>query len=61
MPDVRSSRARICINGGRKETAWELSSDYQESCDVKVQLDQILEPLKNKATIINHLKSKFRV
>jgi hypothetical protein len=45
----------------RKETVWELSTDYQESYDVREQLDQIISPLKNKATIINRLKSKYNL
>jgi hypothetical protein len=45
----------------RKETAWELGTDYQESYDVKEQMDQILEPLKNKAAIINQLKKKYKL
>ncbi|WP_379154190.1 DUF4279 domain-containing protein [Paenibacillus sp. sgz5001063] len=45
----------------RKITAWELSSGYQESYDVKVQLDHILEALKNKTAIINHLKTKYNL
>ncbi|MBA2937181.1 DUF4279 domain-containing protein [Paenibacillus sp. CGMCC 1.16610] len=45
----------------RIETAWELSSGYQESNDVKAQLDQILEPLKNKTALINHLKMKYKL
>ncbi|WP_307414334.1 DUF4279 domain-containing protein [Neobacillus ginsengisoli] len=43
----------------RKETAWELGTDYQESYDVKEQLNEVIKPLKNKAHIINQLKSKF--
>jgi uncharacterized protein (UPF0333 family) len=45
----------------RKETAWELSTDYQESYDVKEQMDQILKPLKSKVAIINHLKTKYKL
>jgi hypothetical protein len=45
----------------RKETAWELGTDYQESYEVNEQLDQIIRPLKNKATIINQLKSKYNL
>jgi hypothetical protein len=36
----------------RIETAWELSSGYQESYDVKEQMDQVVEPLK-KSSIHN--------
>ena len=45
----------------RKETAWELSTSYQESYDVKEQMDEIVGPLKNKATIINQLKEKYKL
>lgn len=45
----------------RLETAWELSTGYQESFDVKEQMDQILGPLKSKATIINQLKTKYKL
>jgi hypothetical protein len=45
----------------RQETAWELGTDYQESYDVKKQMDQIIRPLKNKTTIINQLKRKYKL
>ncbi|WP_152393331.1 DUF4279 domain-containing protein [Paenibacillus guangzhouensis] len=45
----------------RKETAWKLSTGYQESYDVKEQLDQILERLKYKSAIINQLKLKYKL
>ncbi len=45
----------------RKETAWELSTVYQESYDVKEQMDQILGPLKNKAAILNQVKAKYKL
>jgi Domain of unknown function (DUF4279) len=45
----------------RKETAWQLSTDYQESYDVKEQMNQILIPLKNKAEVINQLKNKYKL
>jgi hypothetical protein len=45
----------------RKKTAWVLSSGYQESYDVKEQLDEILEPLKNKSVIINQLNTKYKL
>lgn len=48
-------------NSYRKETAWELSSDYQESCDVKEQMDQVMEPLKNQAFIINQIKEDYKL
>lgn len=43
----------------RKETDWEISTDYQESSDVKEQLDQIIKLLKNKVTKINRLKADY--
>jgi Domain of unknown function (DUF4279) len=55
-PKVVSTKVQF-----RKETAWELGTDYQESYDVKEQLDQIIRPLKNKATVINQLKSKYNL
>lgn len=45
----------------RLETAWELSTGYQESYDVGEQMDQILSPLKNKVAIINQLKTKYEL
>ncbi|MEK4827749.1 DUF4279 domain-containing protein [Niallia sp. FSL W8-0951] len=55
-PNVVSTKVQF-----RKETAWKFGTDYQESYDVKEQLDQIIGPLKNKATIINQLKSKYNL
>jgi Domain of unknown function (DUF4279) len=45
----------------RKETAWQLCTDYQESFDVKEQMNQILISLKNKAEVINQLKNKYKL
>jgi len=45
----------------RKETNWELGTDYQESYDVKEQLNQIIRPLKNKAALINQLKTDYNL
>lgn len=42
----------------RIETVWSLSTGYQESYDVKEQMDQILGQLKNKSATINHLKTE---
>jgi hypothetical protein len=55
-PKVVSTKTRF-----RKETAWELGTDYQESYDVKEKMDQIIRPLINKATIINELKTKYKL
>lgn len=55
-PNVISTKTHY-----RKETAWELSTDYQNSFDVKEQIDQILGPLKNKETFINNLKTEYKL
>ncbi|WP_425354995.1 DUF4279 domain-containing protein [Paenibacillus shirakamiensis] len=44
----------------RKETAWELSSGYQESYDVNVQLYYFLDRLENKVEELNTIRSKFK-
>jgi len=43
----------------RKSTVWEISTDYQESFDVKEQLNQIIGLLKNKVAELNRLKADF--
>lgn len=53
-PNVISSKTHY-----RKETVWEISTDYQESSDVTEQLDQIIRLLKNKETKINRLKAEY--
>ena len=45
----------------RLETAWELSTGYQESFDVGEQMDQIVRPLKNKVALINQLKMEYEL
>lgn len=45
----------------RKETAWILSMDYQESLDIEIQMDQIFRPLRNKVAIINQLKTEYKL
>jgi hypothetical protein len=55
-PNVVSTKVQF-----RNETAWELGKDYQESYDVKEQLDQVIRPLKNKAAIINQLKNNYKL
>jgi hypothetical protein len=45
----------------RKETVWELGTDYQESYDVKEQLNQIIRPLKNKGSLINQFKTNYNL
>jgi hypothetical protein len=55
-PNVISTKTHF-----RKETAWELGTGDQESYDVKEQMDKIVEPLQNKADIINQLKTKYKL
>ncbi|MDW0118506.1 DUF4279 domain-containing protein [Sporosarcina thermotolerans] len=45
----------------RKETAWELSTGYQESIDVKNQMDPVLGQLIGKRELINQLKAEFKL
>lgn len=45
----------------RLETAWELSTGYQESFDVKEQMDQIFGQLKSKSAKINQLKTEYEL
>ncbi|MED3690008.1 DUF4279 domain-containing protein [Peribacillus butanolivorans] len=45
----------------RKETVWDLDTSYQDSYDVKEQMDQILIPLKNKTVILNQLKVDYKL
>ena len=52
-PKVISIKTRYRI-----ETVWSLSTGYQESYDVKEQIDQILGQLKSKSATINHLKTE---
>lgn len=55
-PNVISTKTHY-----RKETVWEISTDYQESSDVKEQMDQILRLLKNKAIKIKRLKDDYKL
>ena len=43
----------------RQDTAWELSTGYQESLDVEIQLEQIVKQIRDKETTINELKIEF--
>lgn len=40
----------------RKETAWELSSGYQESYDINDQLYYLLDTLESKVSELNKIK-----
>ncbi|GKU83086.1 DUF4279 domain-containing protein [Niallia sp. NCCP-28] len=45
----------------RKETSWDLSTGYQVSCDVNEQLQQILNKLQNKTSVIKEIKENYLV
>ena len=41
------------------ETAWELRVKYQESLNINIQINQILDELENKVEIISKLKKNY--
>lgn len=43
----------------REETAWTLSTGYQESYDINNQLQVILKSLEGKTEQLKHLKKKY--
>ncbi|HDR6310819.1 TPA: DUF4279 domain-containing protein [Bacillus cereus] len=43
----------------REETAWTLSTGYQESYDINNQLQDILKSLEGKTEQLKHLKKKY--
>ncbi|MFC0237094.1 DUF4279 domain-containing protein [Fictibacillus phosphorivorans] len=43
----------------RKETSWEYGTDYQNSLDVNEQLQQVINRLREKCSIINTLQAEF--
>ena len=43
----------------REETAWTLSTGYQESYDINNQLHVILKSLEGKTEQLKHLKQKY--
>ncbi|MFD2614155.1 DUF4279 domain-containing protein [Paenibacillus gansuensis] len=45
----------------RKETAWELSSGYQESYDINDQLYYLLDILESKVSELNKIKDEYNV
>lgn len=55
-PKVNSTKTRYRI-----ETVWSLSTGYQKSLDVKVQMDQIFGQIKSKLTKINQLKAECKL
>lgn len=45
----------------RKETSWDLETGYQASFDVNDQLQEIIDKIQNKATIINDIKADYSI
>ena len=43
------------------ETCWELRVDYQESLDINIQINQILDELESKVLIISELKRRYNL
>jgi hypothetical protein len=56
--DLIPNRSTVCY---RKETSWDLGTGYQVSLDVNNQLQQILDKLQNKSSIINEIKEAYSV
>lgn len=46
-------------NRYRRETSWDLGTDYQDSLDVNKQLQEIIDKLQNKSLIINEMKDAY--
>jgi len=49
------------VTNYRKETAWEYSTGYQESVDISIQLDMLLEVLENKVSELKGLHEEYKV
>jgi hypothetical protein len=45
----------------RKETSWDLGTVYTVSLDVNDQLQQILDKLQDKSSIINEIKENYSI
>ncbi len=43
----------------RKETSWDYGTDYQYSLDVNEQLQQVMNQLRDKCSIIYELQAEF--
>lgn len=43
----------------RKETSWDYGTDYQNSLDVNEQLQQVMNPLRDKCSNIYELQAEF--
>ncbi|MGF6949787.1 putative DNA-binding protein YlxM (UPF0122 family) [Neobacillus sp. B4I6] len=56
--DLIPNRSTVCY---RKETSWDLGTGYQVSLDVNNQLQQIIDKLQNKSSIINEIKEAYSV
>jgi hypothetical protein len=56
--DLIPNRSTACY---RKETSWDLGTGYQVSLNVNNQLQQIINKLQNKSSIINEIKETYSV
>jgi hypothetical protein len=56
--DLIPNRSTACY---RKETSWDLGTGYQVSLNVNNQLQQIINKLHNKSSIINEIKEAYSV
>lgn len=54
--DIIPNRSPICY---RKETSWDLGTNYQESIDVNKHLQGIVDKLQNKSITINEIKDTY--
>lgn len=43
----------------RKETSWDLGTEYEKSFDVNEQLQKNMQQLQNKSSTINELKKAY--
>lgn len=41
------------------ETGWELGTEYMESVDLEIPMDQLISKLKSKVFVINELRHKY--
>lgn len=45
----------------RKETSWDLGTGYQDSLDANDQIQQIVNKLHGKASLINEIKENYSI
>ncbi|WP_028595290.1 DUF4279 domain-containing protein [Paenibacillus assamensis] len=52
---------KLGITIQRKETAWQLETNYEESLDVDNQLSKIIDILHGKREVINEIRKDFEL